>query len=357
MAFDDAKRADELLALLEKYAPRLSPVFWEAWIDGALQVKLSELIALIRAGLIDDAIELLTQGVQASVKLQVEQQLRPVFFSAASWAWERDRPVRGPTKALRVAFDQLNPITLAAVKRNELRLVQEVTQSTREGVRSYLVDAVNRGVNPRTIARELRSGVGLGLTASQEATVQRYRAFLQTVHEKQSLKALGIGLKRQLGYDRKGRPIDGIEQWRLRDMRFDRLLAQANKTKKPLTKAQIEEQVNRYRERMIKLRSETIARTEMIKSGAIGSKEAWRQMVETGIYPDGVRRFWFTAKGERTCPVCSAIQAMNKEGRGLDEPFMGPDGEMIDDPPAHPSCRCTVFVRPVILRAKRFVSA
>lgn len=84
----------------------------------------------------------------------------------------------------------------------------------------------------------------------------------------------------------------------------------------------------------------------MIEAGAKGSREAWRQMVRQNVYPNGVDRFWYTAKGERTCPKCSAMPGLNKNGRGLDEPFMNEEGNPVDGPPLHPGCRCVVFVKP-----------
>jgi hypothetical protein len=346
MAYEQARRSDELMALLEKYSPRLSLALRSSWEQGQLSFVLERVSELLRQGRVTEATDLVLTGSDALFRSNVENALRAAFLAAAEWAWETDMPRTLPkVRVFRTLFDQFNEETINAMKKNELRLVQEVRKGTRDGLRALMEGALKEGVNPREIARSIRTDPGLGLTESQELMVQRYKAYLRTLHEKRSLKELGIGMKRSLSVDAHGKPIDGINRWRLRDMRFDRTLAAAQRNNRPLTEEQISKMATAYRRRFLQLRSETIARTEMIQAGAQGSRESWRQMQANGFFPEGVRRFWFTSLGDRVCPYCRPMPRINAEGRGLDEPFMDGQGLMVDNPPLHPGCRCVVFVR------------
>ena len=346
MAFEQARRADDLLKILEQYAPRLSKALRDAWTVGRLSVVLEELEKLLKTQRVAEAVDLVLQGADPVFATQAEENLRAIFLASAQWAWDRDRPAIPKTRVFRTMFDQLNPKTIQAMQQNELRMVQEIRQETKEGLKTLLEGALKEGINPREIARRVREEPGFGLTQSQEETVQRYKAYLRTIHTKRSLRELGIGMERSLSVDEHGKPKDGINRWRLRDMRYDQMLERAQRNNKPLTEAQIEKMATAYRRRFIKLRSENIARTEMIEAGSKGSRESWRQMVEQGLYPDGVLRYWFTAVGDRVCPKCKPMPRLNKEGRGLDEPFIDGKGDPVDVPPLHPGCRCVVFIRP-----------
>lgn len=342
----DAKRADELMALLERYAPFLSRAMREAWEAGQLSFVLEEVERLLREGRVGEAVDLVLTGSDPFFRAKAENGLRAAFLAASEWAWTRDMPKMPQTRVFRTMFDQLNPKTIDAMRMNELRMVQQVREETKSGLLALMEGALERGVNPRDVARKLRTEPGFGLTASQEQQVQRFAAYLRDVHNKRSLKELGLGLERSFNVNAQGKPVDGINRWRLRDLRYDQMLARAQRNNKPLTDDQIDRMVKAYRRQAIRLRSETIARTEMVKAGALGSREAWRQLQENGYFPKGVRRFWFTALGERVCPICKPMPRINGAGRGLDEPFMTVDGGFVDCPPVHPGCRCVVFVRP-----------
>lgn len=80
-------------------------------------------------------------------------------------------------------------------------------------------------------------------------------------------------------------------------------------------------------------RAELIASTEVTRAYAEGNRQAW---AEAGIVE---KREWRTAADERVCPICGPL---HKQQAGLNEAFEGG----IDNPPAHPRCRC--WIVPVI---------
>lgn len=88
-----------------------------------------------------------------------------------------------------------------------------------------------------------------------------------------------------------------------------------------------------------KVRAELIAVTEVTRAFAKAHHETW---VESGVV---VAREWRTAEDLDVCPICR--DELNEEQAPLGEMFPGD----VEDPPAHPRCRCwTVPIIPERLR-------
>ena len=105
--------------------------------------------------------------------------------------------------------------------------------------------------------------------------------------------------------------------------------------------AKAERKVNQYRQRLLKDRADTIARTESIRGSAQGQQELWTQMLEQGVLDDTARRRWAVTPDSRLCPICSPMPSNPRNTVRLDEPFETGDGRLVMIPPAHPRCRCS----------------
>jgi len=231
------------------------------------------------------------------------------------------RLVKATIRQVGVRFDPSNPRVLEFARSYALDRLRQVNEATREAIRAVLVDAAQRSVPPAEVGRQLRQL--LGLTDRQALAVQRFRQALATGHQEAT-------------------PFLSARGRALRDARYDRRLAQPV----ALTPAQVDRMTGRYAERMVAHRAETVARTESIRMLAEGNQEAWRQAVGQGLVGgDDVVRRWVVARDERVCPVCQPIPGLNREGVGLEQPFQTPEGFLLL-PPAHPDCRCVVWVRP-----------
>ena len=79
-----------------------------------------------------------------------------------------------------------------------------------------------------------------------------------------------------------------------------------------------------------------VAVTETTRAYAQGNRLGAKQLQEQ--WP-GVKviRTWFTNNDDLVCPVCGQL---NGAEVGADDPFKLADGTEVDDPPAHPNCRC-----------------
>lgn len=216
-------------------------------------------------------------------------------------------------------FNEANPRIDEYLAGEELRLIREVDQETRDGIREALRQGIERGDNPRDTARTIRQGIGL--TSTQQRAVANYRRLLEEAAQGDAAAAA----------EARGR--------RLRDRRFA--------IKPGMSRAKIDKQVARYRDRYLKFRSETIARTESLRATNFANEETWRQAAEQGtVSEQAVRRLWLVALDERTCPQCRPIPSLNPQGVRLQQPFDTPVGQL-QLPPVHPNCRCAVFHRTV----------
>jgi hypothetical protein len=104
------------------------------------------------------------------------------------------------------------------------------------------------------------------------------------------------------------------------------------------TKANAKKLADKYADRLLRYRANTIARTEIARATGIGQAEFWRQAVADGSLPPDAKRVWTTSYDERVCEICGP---MNNVEVGIFEQWLTPNG-FVDYPSAiHPNCRCS----------------
>lgn len=299
---------------VERLAARLEPGFRAAFLAMVGQVRdrhsLSVLADLLASGRFDEALENL---------LDSAGQLGTAWSAAFNEAGVATAGVL--TRNVRdvfVSFDGVNARAVRNQQLNRLRLVREFSEIQRDATRNALIEGTLRGANPRQQARAFRDSIGL--TRRQTDAVANFRRLLQS------------------------RDASALSR-RLRDRRFDATVRRAIQEGSPLTRAQIDRMVDRYRERFIRHRSEVIARTESLRAANAGTQEA---MIQADL-PGRVVRTWNTAQDER---VRGSHRAMHGQERGLEEPFTSGNGASLmhpGDPNASAEesiqCRCSVSTR------------
>lgn len=348
-----AKATDkELLTQIEQFARKIEPVLAKAIMDylSAMQggVNLQALADALQAGDVGKVIGLLASiDTGAAEAKAVDAVQQAVWGGAAMAAAQINTQISGA----HFVFDKLNPRLVTWLQTYSLGLIRQINDQTKEAIREKLTTGMTAGDNPIKVARQVKGAIGL--TTKQAKAVANYRKELETFHLKTKATGYGLGQKidrvngRQVFKpDEDGSPKDGIDLRRLRDFRYDGQLKQAMTTGKPLTPAQVDKMVAAYERKYLRFRSETIARTEAMRTVNFGVQDAWRQAIETGKADETlVRRRWVVAYDERTCEVCSPIPKMNpKRGVKFDQPFASPKGPVML-PPLHPNCRCSVFLR------------
>ena len=219
-----------------------------------------------------------------------------------------------------ISFDPTNPRAAELMRRSRLTFVRELTRSQREVTRQAVVESLQEGLGSTQTSRLFRDSIGL--TQFQRNAVNNYKRLLQ------------LGSREAL---------DRV----LRDRRFDPTVERAIDSGEPLSAGQINRMVQRYRQRFIQLRAETIARTESLRVVGEARQESLEQNLEqTGIPPDKVTRIWQATRDERTRDT---HRVMHGQRRGLREPFQSPSGARLRFPgdssaPAAEviNCRCVL---------------
>jgi len=129
-----------------------------------------------------------------------------------------------------------------------------------------------------------------------------------------------------------------------RDRRFDSVFRTAIDSGKPLNAGTVNKLVGRYEDRLLKLRGDTIARTETLAAVNEASDESLRQVVGEGLAePDDIKRIWDAAGDSRTrrdhAYADGQERGMNEAfdigGNAMMHPGEGPAAQVIN-------CRCIV---------------
>lgn len=235
---------------------------------------------------------------------------------------------RARAKKLDVAVDFSSPNTaaMAELQLAALNLIREFSADQRSAVLAALREGIERGANPREVARIFRGSIGL--TSAQNVYVDNYRRALERAH--------ADTLSRVNALDRA-----------LRDGRFDRTVASAARTGTPLEPAQIDKMVDRYRERFIAHRAEVIGRTQGLGAVHMGEAAVWQTAIDNGdVRAEEILQTWNTAHDER---VRGTHRPMDRQVKPWGAPFltggfaflrfpgdpMGPPREVIN-------CRCVL---------------
>lgn len=218
-------------------------------------------------------------------------------------------------------FDPFIRGTVDFIQRYRLNLIQQISNETRSAIRQNLTTDIIEGLNPRATARRIRETIGL--TTRQERAIRNYRKALENLDS------------------------DALQR-ALRDKRFDSSFRRAIENKKPLSRTQVNRMVDRYRQRALKHRAETIARTESLRATSVGNRASMQQLLGAGaVEQDKVRRQWVYTHDTRTRSAHRAVPSLNPGGITLDGSYktaLGPL-QFPRDPAGSAentiNCRCT----------------
>lgn len=301
-------------ALVQKMKPKMRRRFIEVVRLLRNERTLAELADMISTGQIEEA--LISAQIAA---LRLGNTWGEIYITSGT---ATGNFVGNSLEAI-VDFDRVNNRAMNVMQQNQLRLIREFVSEQRRATRQAIASGIERGMNPRQLAREFKQSIGL--TSYQQQIVSNYRTQLETLNG----RALGR---------------------KLRDGRFDSTVRRAIEEGKNLTTAQIDNMVARYSARFVSYRSEVIARTESLRAVHQGSHEMYSQAVENGdLDITELQREWDTAEDGRERDT---HRAMDGQRRGLLEPFVSPSGATLMQPgdsnaPPEESvqCRCAVQTR------------
>jgi len=283
---------DDIRKLLNKHERRIRRLFDLAMAEYRGSLNLSVLEDFILRGDILGAL-----GQIEAVAIATANAAQAAFIEAATAtsAFIQSRNV------VTVGFDAQNTRAVAAIRQNRLNFIQQFTEQQRRATRAALTAGIADGLGPREQARAFRASIGL--TERQQLAVQNYRKLLQR-----------IGAD-----DVPSRAKREVLSRKLRDRRFDRTVQRALRGDKTLTPVEIENMVERYRQRSINHRAVTIARTEALHSVHAGQNNAIDEAILSGaVIEDDLVYEWLTGQdGRQRDPH----QELHKTQRGHNEPW------------------------------------
>lgn len=183
------------------------------------------------------------------------------------------------------------------LSRNKLNLVQNLTRTQRDVIRTALLTGLRKGETADQIALRFRNS--LGLTATQLRSLDLYQQAL----EQTSRSALSYAL---------------------RNPKHDSAIERAIDENDVLTSSQITRMVGSYAMNLRTARAETIATTESLKMVNQARNLAVRQAAErAGLSPSRGRKRWLATA---SASPREDHAAMVGEEVGMDEPFRLPGG-------------------------------
>jgi len=195
-------------------------------------------------------------------------------------------------QVLSYRFDAQRPEASAWAEKEAGKLIREVTQEQINVVREYVRRGALGDFTPQQIARGLRDTIGL--TSEQAQWVENFR-------DREIARLEDTGMTR------------------------DRAVRESEKA------------TQKYHDRIHRYRTETIARTEVLRASHEGRRQAWQQGIEEGFISAYAQKEWSTEIDGRQCDICGPLDGTRAAITG---DF--PDG----DPPIHPNCRCDVLLIP-----------
>lgn len=227
------------------------------------------------------------------------------------------------------------------IRETAATLITRLTQGEIDQARAFLADGMARGTGARSVALDLvgrisratgnREGGLIGLSGPYRDYVATARAELASTDP-----AL---LRNYLSRNQ-------------RDRRYDRAVARAIETGKPVPPETARTAVTRYSARLVRLRGEVIARTEGLPAIRAAKHEAYQQLADDGrVDVMDIVRGWSTNEDGRQRDTHDAMNG--QEVRGLDIPFTSPSGAQMMYPgdtsrgaPASETvaCRCDEYI-------------
>ncbi len=336
--------ANRLDQLIDAWDPILRRAFLEAVNNMRSQADVQQIVRMLESR--DVAGALAAVGLDPVAFRPFDKAITDAFEAGGNFT-AKALPVIRDAAGFKTVFQFAirNPAAEAWLRDHSSTLVREVLDDQRDMIRGFLTEGLARGANPRTSALDLvgrigasgrREGGSLGLTSSQEGWVRAYADELAS-------NKPGAALERAL-----------------RDRRFDAAVRRAAEKGEAVPAELRAKMVASYRNRSLRYRAETIARSETLRSLHQAQDESMRQAVAGGaVQQDNVTGVWRVAKPrgknarESHTPMDGQVARFGRPfttGSGIKIMFPGDPNAPISETA---SCRCFREMRVDFLQGVR----
>lgn len=309
----------QLLDLIGKLAPEMERAFLDAIEDIKSEIVIREVVERLERQDIEGAIDAL--HIQPAAFNPLAEAMRQAFNQGGALVVQNIPRLADPLGGRVVLrWDASNQRAEANIRAVSSQLITNVTEQTKEAARETIVSRYAEGQGPRAIALDLvgrqnkvtgrREGGIVGLNRPQTELMERTRINLLSGDPDLMRKYLTL---------------------RTRDKRYDGAVRRAIEAGKPLDATTLEKLLMRLRDRNMKLRGETIARTETGTSVMSAKHEAYQQGLDAaGRDASLVTRKWRSAGDRRVRHTHMILNA--QEVTGMDIPFHSPSGALMRYP-------------------------
>jgi hypothetical protein len=307
-----AKSSRQILdALIEKLQPVLRDAFFVAVQGITNNVILKDLIKAIEQQDYERAFR--TLGFSDAAMRPITRAIENIFEQGGDATGSTfPKVLNTPDGRTIFRFDVRNVRAENWIKQQSGTLITNIGEDIRVNVRNLMTIGLQTGNNPRDTALSIvgyidpatgnRTGGIIGLNQPQELWVRNATFDLQNLDPR---------------YFNRVR----------RDRRFDSIVQRAIDTNTNLDQSTITKLINRYKDNLLKLRGETVARTETIQSLNRSEYEAYKQAIDMGATASkNVGKVWDTAGDDR---VRDDHADMEGQTVNIDEPFIAPDGSRL----------------------------
>ncbi|MGO7779482.1 phage minor head protein [Rhizobium ruizarguesonis] len=309
----------QLLELVDKLSPTLEKAFLDAIDDIKSEIVLREVVAKLESRDVEGAIQAL--HIDPAAFRPLSEAMRQAY-NAGGLLTSQNMPRLSDPMGARVVFrwDVSNQGAEANIRNLSSTMITNISEQTVAAARQTIVEAYSQGAGPSKIALDLvgrksattgkREGGIIGLNGPQAELIERTRINLLSGDPTLMRKYLTL---------------------KTRDKRLDKAVQRAIAAGKPLDKETLDKVLMRLRDRNLRLRGETIARTETVTAVMSSKHEAFQQALsKSGRDATLVTRKWRSA-GDRK--VRHTHEILNgQEVRGMDLAFQSPSGALLRYP-------------------------
>lgn len=288
---EDPDALPPLVRMAARLEPRLRRAFLLAAMRARESSQLDKLADAIASGQLTQ-VEAYSGALALAQNFKEPLRLNLVagFLTGAGYGIQELRDI-----GVAMRFDLMNPHAATYAKRATASLITEIGNQAREAVREKVRGAVEEGLTPAEIARQIRDEGIIGLHSRQVEALNRFREKLAD---------------------------EGVKPEKLNS------------------------RAERYGRALLRQRTLTIARTETMRAANGGQMAAWQDAKRQGLIDsDATRRWTATADDRIDLEICEPLDG---EETGLNEDFIVPTGsakgEAFHSPPAHPNCRCSLVL-------------
>ena len=298
--------------LAKTYQPKVLAALLAAFADVRSEASVVDLERLIRARNYEGALRIL--GIDAAAFNVFEQTLVNAYSASGTDLASKIPKLKDPITSTRATFrfDVRDARAERYLREHSSNLITRLVADQREAVRVVLQEGLAVGSNPRQTALDVvgrinpltgrREGGVIGLNKQQAEFVRNMRAEL-----------------------RDPELMSNYFTREMRDKRFDATVSRALRSGKPLDRETINKLSTRYSDKLLKLRGDTVARTETLNVMREARVESTKQLIDTGrIKKSQAKKIWdSTGDDGRTRDSHLQMEGVTVD---IDEPFVLPDG-------------------------------